>query len=105
MTINEGAVRSNSTKKGDPTRLHSIEAKLLDDEFNQVFVDKERKKRLVEHANYGLMIKQSTFIFLKKKFQFFLRTQGQVKKAKNLAFNFLCQIKNISRLNMIHTYS
>jgi hypothetical protein len=24
--------------------LHSIEAKLLDDEFNQVFVDKERKK-------------------------------------------------------------
>jgi hypothetical protein len=44
LTINEGAVRSNSTKKGDPTRLHSIEAKLLDDEFNQVFVDKERKK-------------------------------------------------------------
>lgn len=66
---------------------------------------KKGKKRLVEHANYGLMIKQSTFIFLKKKFQFFSRTQGQVKKAKNLAFNFLCQNKNISRLNMIHTYS
>ena len=44
MTINEGAVRSNSTKKGDPTRLHNIEAKLLDDEFNQVFVDKSGTK-------------------------------------------------------------
>jgi hypothetical protein len=44
LTISEGAVRSNSTKKGDPTRLHNIEAKLLDDEFNQVFVDKAGTK-------------------------------------------------------------
>jgi hypothetical protein len=43
LTINEGSVRSNSTKKGDPIRLHNIEAKLLDDEFNQVFVDKAGK--------------------------------------------------------------
>ncbi len=66
---------------------------------------KKEKKKLMVHANFGLMIKQSTFISLKKKFQFFLRTQGQVKKVKNLAFNFLCHNKNISQLNMILTYS
>lgn len=44
MTISEGAVRSNSTKKGDPTRLHNIEGKLLDDEFNQVIIDKTGKE-------------------------------------------------------------
>lgn len=44
MTISEGSVRSNSTRKGDPNRLHNIEAKLLDDEFNQVFVDKAGTK-------------------------------------------------------------
>ena len=51
---------------------------------------KLENKRLEALANFGLMIKPYIFMFLKKKFLYFLRTQGPVKKVKSHVFNLRC---------------